>query len=91
MLPGLGALLTLTWLSNMGTHCSDNVQWDDLTADERTLPYFEDHGWCDEVGGLTGITAVSLIVTVFAAVAGFMASCLSMDLYTDEELDKEDN
>ena len=73
----------------MDDHCTNNIKWDQLTADERELPYYKGHDWCESIGGWKAITAVSLLVTLFGAVAGFMASCLSMNLYVDEEMEED--
>ena len=84
---GLGAVLTISWLGQMDDHCTNNIKWDQLTADERTLPYYKDHEWCDDVSGLTAVTFLSLIVTLSGAVAGVLAACFSNELYLNEELD----
>jgi|EP01043_Picozoa_sp_COSAG02_P027679 hypothetical protein len=87
--PGMAALLTIMLIGQMDDHCTNNIKWDQLTADERELPYYKGHGWCDDLSGMTGFNVVSLLVTLFATAAGVMAACFSSDLYLDEELDED--
>ena len=50
----------------------------------------QEYNWCENVGGWTFVTLISLFITLFGIVAGVMASCCSMGLYVDERLEDEE-
>ena len=50
----------------------------------------QEYKWCENVGGWTFVTLISLFITLFGIVAGVMASCCSMGLYVDERLEDEE-